>query len=88
MNPLEEVAIDMIGPWSITILDIDYQFGAMTCIYPIINFLEIISVPNSQPITLTHALENEWLIRYPKPRKCIHDNVNEFIGSDFQQMLR
>ena len=31
--------------------------------------------------------ENNWLARYPKPDRCVHDNGGEFIGADFQRIL-
>ena len=32
--------------------------------------------------------EDEWLSRYPRPLRCIHDNGSEFTGAPFQQMLQ
>ncbi len=31
--------------------------------------------------------ENEWLSRYPRPSRCIHDQGPEFMGVDFQRIL-
>ena len=31
--------------------------------------------------------ENEWLARYPRPLRCIHDNGGEFTGYEFQRVL-
>eukprot|EP00957_Ditylum_brightwellii_P181802 13849390-Ditylum_brightwellii.AAC.1 len=32
--------------------------------------------------------ENCWLLHYPCPVKCIHDNGGEFIGAAFQTILQ
>ena len=32
--------------------------------------------------------ENLWLSRYPRPIRCIHDRVTEFMGADFQLVLQ
>ena len=32
--------------------------------------------------------ENCWLSRYPRPLRCIHDNGGEFIGWEFQKLLK
>jgi transposase InsO family protein len=32
--------------------------------------------------------KNSWLSRYPRPNRCIHDQGNEFVGFEFQEMLR
>ena len=31
--------------------------------------------------------ENDWLVRYPRPERCIHDNGGEFTGAPFLHML-
>ena len=59
INPWDVVAIDMIGPWKVRILDIDYIFLAMTCINDVINIPEIISVVHASSIVLTQAFEND-----------------------------
>ena len=32
--------------------------------------------------------ENNWLARYPRPSRCIHDNGGEFTGAAFLHMLQ
>ena len=31
--------------------------------------------------------ENTWVLWYPKPERCVHDNGNKFLGADFQHIL-
>ena len=33
-------------------------------------------------------MDSEWLDRYPRPIRCIHDNGTEFTGEAFQELLR
>ena len=37
---------------------------------------------------MSHLFARNWLARYPRPDKCIHDNGDEFIGQEFQALLR
>ena len=32
--------------------------------------------------------ENNWLARYPRPSRCIHDNGGEYTGAAFLHMLK
>ena len=77
----------MIGPWKVIINSFEYQFRAVVCIDSIINLPEVIPVDNARSLTVANAFEDNWLSRYPKLRKCIHDNGNEFLGPEFLQML-
>ena len=87
LNPWEEVHVDMIGPWKAIINNFEYQFRAATCIDAIINLPEVIPVEDTKSKTVAQAFEDNWLSRYPRPRFCVHDNGNEFLGPEFQQML-
>ena len=77
----------MICQWKVVINNFEYQFRAVTCIDAIISLPEIIPVEDTKSRTVSQAFEDNWLSRYPRPRKCIHDNGNEFLGPEFQQML-
>ena len=88
IQPWEEVHVDMIGPWRITINAFEYEFRALTCIDSVIGLPEIIPVENATSSVVVQAFENNWLSRYPSPSKCVHDNGNEFLGPAFSNMLR
>ena len=87
LSPWDEVHVDMIGPWKVSINDFEYQFRAVTCIDAIVNLSGVIPVVNARSKTVANAFEDGWLSRYPRPRKCIHDNGNEFLGPEFLHML-
>ena len=87
LSPWEEVSVDMIGPWKISINNFKYQFRALTCIDTIIGLPEVIPVDNATSRTVASAFEDNWLSRYPTPVRCLHDNGNEFLGPVFSSML-
>ena len=87
VHPWDDVHVDMIGSWKVIVNNFEYQFRAVTCIDSIINMPEIIPVDNAKSNTVANAFEDGWLSRYPRPRKCIHNNGNEFLGPEFMQML-
>ncbi|OWZ13223.1 LOW QUALITY PROTEIN: Pol Polyprotein [Phytophthora megakarya] len=39
-------------------------------------------------LTTADTFDREWLCRYPRPRKVVYDNGGEFIGEEFQELLR
>ena len=63
------------GIWALTLMD---KATGRVDIYPI-------SDKESQAIAL--ATDTEWFCRYPRPKKCIHDNGMELVGEEFQEML-
>ena len=87
LNPWEEISVDMIGPWKVTINNFEYQFRALTCIDTISSLSEIVRVENATSRTIVSAFENNWLSRYPAPVRCLHDNGNEILGPAFSLML-
>ena len=85
--PWSEVHVDLIGPWNVTVNNIDVQFKALTCIDPVTNLVELVRVENATSAHIAQQFQNCWLSRYPWPFRCVHDNGSEFIGWEFQQLL-
>eukprot|EP00957_Ditylum_brightwellii_P108810 8300116-Ditylum_brightwellii.AAC.1 len=48
----------------------------------------MIRVENKTAEHVAQQYENCWLLRYPCPVKCIHDNGGKFIGESFQMMFQ
>jgi transposase InsO family protein len=86
--PWTEIHVDLIGPWHIKVQGLDLYFNALTIIDPVTNLLEIVRIDNKTADHVGMKLENEWLSRYPRPTRCIHDQGQEFIGAAFSQRLR
>ena len=84
----QEVAIDLIGPWTFTIHSAQYTFRALTMIDTVMNYCELIRIDNKSAAHVGQKFENEWLSRYPRPQSCIYDQGNEFLGYQFQQHLQ
>jgi len=86
-HPWREVAVDLIGPWELTIDGREITFQALTIIDTVTNLTEIIRVDNKTAAHVALQFENSWLSRYPRPMRCIHDQGGEFTGYAFQSML-
>ena len=85
--PWYEVAIDLIGPWQLTIGSQILSFQALACIDTVTNLAEVICINNKSSKHISMLFENNWLARYPRPSRCIHDNSGEFTGAGFIHML-
>ena len=58
LHPWEEVSVDIIGPWEVTINNFEYQFRDLTCIDPIIGLPEVIPVDNTTLASVTSVFED------------------------------
>ena len=83
----QEVAIDLIGPWTFTIHGAQYTFCALTMIDTVTNYCKLIQIDNKSAAHVGQKFENEWHSRYPRLQSCIYDQGNEFLGYQFQQYL-
>ncbi len=84
----EEVALDLIGPWTVKVADESYGFYALTCIDTVTNFPDAIRLRDKTASHVGMQFENLWLTRYPRPVRCLHSCGTEFIGADFQRILQ
>ena len=84
----QEVAIDLIGPWTFTVNGASYTFRTLTMIDMVTNYCELIQIDNKSVAHVGLKFENKWLSRYPRPQSCTYDQGNEFLGHGFQQHLR
>jgi len=87
-EPFEEVAVDLIGPWKIPVGNRTVEFNALTCIDMASNLVELVRIKNKTSSHVSHKFAQTWLARYPRYEKVIHDNGGEFIGPEFQSVLR
>jgi hypothetical protein len=85
--PWEELAVDLIGPWTINVAGQELTFNALTCIHPVTNLVELTCIDNKTSAHIAMKTENTWLAWYPKPERCIHNKGGEFMGYEFQRML-
>ena len=87
-NPWSDIAIDLVGPWTVKVHGIALTFQALTVIDTVTNFCEIIRIYDKTARHVGLQLENSWLSRYPRPVRCLFDQGGEFIGHAFTQVLR
>jgi hypothetical protein len=85
--PWQEVHVDLIGPWKVTVNHLHVEFLALTIIDPATNLVELIRLHNKTSDHVAQQFANVWLSRYPWPESCTHDNGGEFTGLAFQQLL-
>jgi hypothetical protein len=71
--PWYEVAVDLIGPWTLLVHGQEIEFNALTCIDPVSNLVEVQRIENKSATHVGMIFENLWLSRYPKPECCVHD---------------
>jgi transposase InsO family protein len=86
--PREEVALDLISPWTLKVAAEAYKFYALTCIDTVTNFLDAIRLHDKTASHIGMQFENLWLSQYPRPVRCLHDHGTEFIRADFQRILQ
>jgi transposase InsO family protein len=87
--PFEQVAVDLIGPWTIDIPGYGLvKFRALTIIDQATTLSEIVRIDRKSSAHVTMHFENQWLARYPRPMSCIYDPGAEFIAHPFQNCLR
>ena len=84
----QDVAIDLICPWTFSVNGATYTFRALTMIDTATNYCELIRIDNKSAAHVGQKLANEWLSRYPHPQSCIYNQGNEFLGYRFQQHLQ
>jgi transposase InsO family protein len=86
-SPWYEVSIDLMGPWKITVFGNEYVFFALTVIDTVTNLMEITCINNKTFQHVAEQFNNAWLVRYPRPQCCVHDQGTEYLGAPFQDLL-
>ena len=64
------------------------EIEALTMVDKATTWPEIALINTNSSKHVREIFDNEWLCRYPRPERVIHDNGNEFIGDEFQQMIK
>jgi hypothetical protein len=55
---------------------------------PETGWFEIAEIRDKSSEGAAKMLEFKCFCKYPRPKWCIHDNGNEFLGKEFQQLLK
>ena len=75
ITPWQEVAVDLIGPWSVSVHGQDLKLNALTSIDTVTNYPEIIRINNKKSQYVSQPFENSWLARYPRSVRCIRSRI-------------
>ena len=67
-EPFEEVAVDLIGPWKITVRGKSYEFNALTSIDTVTNLVEIVRIERKTSHHIKQKISQSWMDRYPVRR--------------------
>ena len=88
-TPWDKLCVDLIGPYTINRKGKPKLIcRCVTMIDPTTGWFEIHQYDDKRAITVANIVEEQWLSRYPWPTQVTHDRGSEFIGDDFQRMLR
>jgi hypothetical protein len=63
--PWHDVAVDLIGLWTLSIGNQKLKFSALTIIDMVTNLVEVIRIDNKSAARVAMHYENTWLSRYP-----------------------
>ena len=87
--PWDKMCIDLIGPYKIRHKgQKDLECKCVTMINPATGWFEIHQYDDKRSITVANIAEKEWFMRYPWPTQVTYDRGSEFIGKDFQKMIK
>jgi hypothetical protein len=87
--PWDKLCIDLIGPYTIRRKGHKNLIcRCVTMIDPATGWFEIHEYDDKRSITVANIAEQEWLSRYPWPTQITFDRGSEFIGQDFQKMIK
>lgn len=88
-EPWDKMCIDLIGPYKIRRKGKpDLVCKCVTMIDPATGWFEIHQYDDKRSITVANITEQEWFSRYPWPTQVTFDRGSEFIGQDFQKMIK
>ena len=88
-TPWDKLCVDLIGPYKIRRKgQKELICRCVTMIDPATGWFEIQQYDDKQSITVANIIEQEWFSRYPWPTQVTFDRGSEFIGQDFQKMIK
>ena len=89
-TPWDKLCIDLIGPYTIRRKGKKDPLicRCVTMIDPATGWFEIHQYDDKRSITVANIVEQEWFCRYPWPTQITFDRGSEFIGHDFQDLIK
>jgi transposase InsO family protein len=89
-TPWDKLCVNLISPYKIRRKgnkDLICRC-CVTMIDPATGWFEIHQYDDKQSITVANIIEQEWFSRYPWPTQVTFNQGSEFIGQDFQKMIK
>ena len=86
--PWKDIALDLAGPWDTTIDNEIVTFHTLTIIDVFTGWVEVIPITTKITEKIGNLVEQEWLRRYPKPKRIIFDSGGEFDSIYFRSMCK
>jgi transposase InsO family protein len=87
--PWDKLCVDLIGPYKIKRKGTPQLIcRCVTMIDPATSWFEIHQYEDKRSISVANIVEQEWFSRYPWPTQITYDRGSEFIGKDFQDMIK
>jgi hypothetical protein len=88
-TPWDKLCVDLISPYKIRRKGTeDLICRCVAMIDPATGWFEIQQYDDKQTITVANTIEQEWFSRYPWPTQVTFNKGSEFIGQDFQKMIK
>jgi hypothetical protein len=92
-DPWEVVHVDCCGPWKIKWFNEEtgetktFDIYLMSMVDACTGWSEFARIDTAASLVVSKIFDREWLCRYARPRKVVHDNGKEFMGCEFQELL-
>jgi hypothetical protein len=87
--PWDTICVDLIGPYTVTTKhEKELSLQAITMCDPATGWFEVAEIKDKTAEATAKILDQTWFCRYPRPKRCISDNGNEFLGKEFQELLQ
>lgn len=90
--PWNAIALDIAGPINMSEendenIDFEENKFILTIVDMFSRWTELVALKDISAITVSKALDNQWLCRYPKPNVCVSDQGTQFLSNEFQELL-
>ena len=92
--PWDKLCVDLIGPYTIRRPKKQQKdennliCRCVTMIDPATGWFEIHEYEDKRSISVAEIVEQQWLMRYPWTTQITFDRGSEFIGQEFQHMIK
>ena len=93
-KPWEHISVNLVGPWTEKIKHTKTQkvtkqtLWALTAIDKATVWPEIVWIKEKSSLNISNFFDQAWLCQYPRPTEIMFDNKGEFLGKEFQELIK